>query len=667
MILVVSLHAGGEQVAKTLTLDAIVVEESSEFDDATTSATEGVVPARQLAIRPILRPAEVLESVPGLIVTQHSGDGKANQYFLRGFSLDHGTDFSTTVEGVPTNLSTHAHGQGYNDLNFLIPELIADVAYKKGPYFASEGDFSSTGSAAIHYLDSLSSGIASITAGSFGQKRLFNAKSFDVGGGKLLYGFEYFHNDGPWEQPENYQRFNGVLSYAKSQDDSAYKITAMGYKGDWDATDQVPLRAIQSGAVGRFGSLDASDGGDTHRYSLSGEYAYWGDGAATTAKSYIVNYSLDLYSNYTYFLDNPAQGDQFEQKDDRTIVGGSVERAQTQTLFGLNTTHTFGAQFRNDIIDGVGLYNTQNRVRFNTITSHDVNIATLGLYYQNELKLNDYTRMITGLRSDLYQFDVQDTISPVNSNVVTDSITSPKLNFIFGPWSDTELFVNAGYGFHSNDARGIAASVDPATPLVRTKGAEIGARTHVVKDLQASLALWVLHSDSELVFVGDAGGTEPTDAAKRTGTELSLYWTPTSWFILDADISLSRARYDDPASAGGAYVPQAIEKTVSIGAAITEYDNYFAGIRARYFGSRALIEDNSIRSEPSTLLNLKAGRHLSKNVDLSLDVYNVLDTQNYDIEYYYESQLANESTPVADHVVHPTEPRSVRLSLTYRY
>ncbi|MCX6074490.1 MAG: TonB-dependent receptor [Campylobacterales bacterium] len=667
LILSSSLYAGGEQSLNNVTLLPITVQGEAESSNSTDAATEGTLTAQQLANRPILRPAEVLESVPGLIVTQHSGDGKANQYFLRGFSLDHGTDFYTTVEGMPNNLTTHAHGQGYNDLNYLIPELISSVTYKKGPYYATEGDFSSTGSAHIRYANTLPEAIASVTAGSFGQKRVLNANSFDVNGGKLLYALEYFHNDGPWEKPEGYQRLNGVVSYAKEEGRDSYKITAMGYKGAWDATNHVPLRAIEGGIIGTYGSLDASDGGNTHRYSLSGEYTHRDHDGTTSANAYVIDYGLDLFSNFTYYLDHPIQGDQFEQKDGRTLLGANIGRVSVGTLLGVNSVQSYGFQLRNDAIRGVGLYNTQNRIRFNTITSDRVNVTDAALYYQNELTLSEKVRMIAGIRGNMVRFDVTNDVNTADSAVKVASIASPKLSFIFGPWADTELFVNGGYGFHSNDARGVTHAIDPATPLVRTKGGEIGVRTRAINQLQTSLALWMMDSDSELVFAGDTGGTEPTGPTRRSGIEWASYWTPTPLFILDADVAVSRARYKDSSLAGGSYVPEAIEKTVSIGVGVKEYDDYFGGLRVRYFGSRPLIEDNSVRSKPSTLVNLKIGRHLSKNLDLSVDVYNLFDRKTYDIEYYYESKLATESTSVTDHMVHPCEPRSGRLTLSYHY
>lgn len=661
------MYGGGEQSIREVSLSDILIEADGGESAEASAASGGTIHAKQLNARPLLRPAEVLETVPGLIVTQHSGDGKANQYFLRGFSLDHGTDFYTTIEGMPTNLPTHAHGQGYNDLNFLIPELISDVLYSKGPYYATEGDFASTGSAHIRYKDTLESGIASVSAGSFAQKRLLNADSFELKGGKLLYALEYFRNDGPWEKPEGYQRLNGVVSYAKEVGRERYKISAMGYKGIWDATNHVPLRAIESGLIGTYGSLDPSDGGDTHRYSLSAEYIRRDNDTTTSANGYIIDYGLDLFSNFTYFLNDPLRGDQFEQKDARTIIGANAAQTTFGTLFGHDSLHSYGFALRHDAIRNVSLYTTQNRVAFNTLASDRVNVTDASLYYQNELTLSESLRMIAGIRGDVYRFDVTSRVNPADSAVKTAGIVSPKLSFIFSPRSDTELFVNTGYGFHSNDARGVGKAITPATPLVRTRGGEIGVRTRALDHLQTSVALWMMESDSELVFAGDTGGTEPTGPSRRTGIEWANYWTPAPWFILDADIALSRARYTDPFASGGAYVPEAIEQTVSIGAAVTGYENYFGGVRVRYFGSRALSEDNSVRSRPSTLVNLKAGRRLSRNLEVSLDVYNLFNSKTYDIEYYYPSRLAGETAPVSDHMVHPGEPRSLRFTLSYRY
>lgn len=660
-----SLYGGGEQINNENRLSTITINGEAVSHQETQTSSEGTISSQQLSARPLLRPAEVLEAVPGLIVTQHSGDGKANQYFLRGFSLDHGTDFATTIEGMPTNLPAHAHGQGYNDLNFLIPELISSVAYNKGPYFATNGDFASTGSATIRYANTLPYGILGSTLGANGYQRLLNANTISINGGNLLYALEYFHHDGPWEHPEGYKRLNGVVTYSKDDGKNSYKITAMGYDGKWDATNHVPLRAIESGIIGRYGSLDTSDGGATHRYSLSGEWITRERDHTTKLNAYAINYGLDLFSNFTYYLDN-AQGDQFQQKESRNIVGANLQRIHAGKLANIETTYTYGTQVRHDSVN-VGLFNTQNRQQFNTITHDGVIITNGAIFGQADMALSPRVRMITGLRGDTYHFDVKSSINSADSGSKTATLLSPKLSMIFGLSPDNDLFVSGGYGFHSNDARGVTRSIDPATPLVRVKGGEVGIKNRSLPNLQTALSVWTMESDSELVFVGDAGNTEATGAARRMGIEWANYWTPTPWFIVDADISLSRARYTGNDAIGNRYVPGAMEQTVSLGAVVTDYNSWFGGARLRYFGSRALVEDNSARSQPSALVNLKVGKNITKNFDLVCDIYNLFDRKTYDIQYYYESKMATESSPANGHMIHPGEPRSARLTLRYKY
>src|ERR1700716_2502314 len=286
-------------------------------------ASQITIAGEELNARPVTRPGEILEAVPGLIVTQHSGDGKANQYFLRGFNLDHGTDFLTTIDHMPVNMPTHAHGQGYSDINFLLPELVSRVAYKKGPYFAEDGDFSSAGAADIDYYTKMPRGVASLGFGSDGYRRAMAADSFDAGPGHLLYGFELFHNDGPWINPEDYRKLNGVLRFSEGTNADGYTVSLMGYTGKWNATDQIPQRAVDDGTISRFGAIDPTDGGRTSRYSLSlDRHKTLENGGVFHMDVYAIKYRLDLFSNFTFFLDHPFPvGDQFEQADNRTIVG----------------------------------------------------------------------------------------------------------------------------------------------------------------------------------------------------------------------------------------------------------------------------------------------------------------------------------------------------------
>lgn len=673
--------AGGIQ-----TLDVVEVTASTlDLIGMATSASEGTVTAKQLETRPLLRPGEVLEVVPGIIISQHSGDGKANQYYLRGFNLDHGTDFFTSVNGMPVNLPTNAHGQGYADLNFLIPELVERMQYKKGTYYADEGDFSAAGAAHINYFRKLPQDFADVSMGSNGYRRTLLAGSPKVDYGNLLYAFEWSHNDGPWEVPEGFRKLNGVLRYSQGTERDGFSVTGMAYDANWRSTDQVPQRAIDSGLISRFGSLDPSDGGKTQRYSLSGDWAKSGADSLTKTSAYYVHSSLSLFSNFEFNLSFPAPvGDQFEQTESRDIFGFDASHTWFDKWGGRDTENTFGMQGRFDDIAPVGLYRTVGQQRVDktdygavtwpaVVREDRVKQGSFALYAQNTTNWSDWFRSITGLRGDFYHFKV-DSSNAANSGEVSDRIFSPKLALIFGPWNKTEYYLNLGYGFHSNDARGTTMYVDPAdpatavkpvTPLVRAKGTEIGMRSALLPHLQSSLSLWRLDLASELVFVGDAGTTEPSFPSRRTGVEWANYWTPLSWLTVDADLAVSRARYTeiDPALVAGNYIPGAIQKTLSVGVSAQGASAWSGGLRLRYFGPRPLIEDNSVASKSSTLVNLRTGYQFDKKMKLTLDVLNLFDNKVSDIDYYYASRLPGEAGSVDDIHTHPSEPRTARLSL----
>src|SRR5712671_4282734 len=447
------------------------------------AASQGVVDDVQLENRPLLRPGEVLEVIPGVVVTQHSGTGKANQYFLRGFNLDHGTDFAVHVDGMPVNLPSHGHGQGYADLNFLIPELVEHIHYRKGPYYADEGDFSAAGAAHLHLKRSLGGGFAELKTGSFGYRRgLFGANQ-SVDGGNLLGMLEIGQDDGPWLNPEQLRKLNGVLRYASGDDKNGLTLTGMAYASRWSSTDQIPQRAVDAGRLDRLGAVDPTDGGRSSRYSLSAQWARGDASSSTRASAYAIRSSLNLFSNFTFFLNDPVNGDQFEQVDRRTIAGGEASHTWHTQLGGRDIEHTGGVQLRRDDIGEVGLHDTVARRRLTTVRSDSVDQTGTGLYYLNSITWTPWLRSLAGLRADWYGARVKSD-NPLNSGAVNASLASPKLGLVLGPWSDVEYFLNYGYGFHSNDARGATLTVDPATgaptarvtPLVRAKGGEIGLR-----------------------------------------------------------------------------------------------------------------------------------------------------------------------------------------------
>jgi len=668
--LIAALGIGSSLAAGLPGRDAVVVTPDAQglVGDAD-AASQGTVDEEQIENRPLARPGEVLETVPGVVVTQHSGSGKANQYFLRGFNLDHGTDFAVHVDGMPVNLPSHGHGQGYADINFLIPELIEHVHYRKGQYYAEEGDFSAAGAAHVHLKRALDGTSADLTPGSYGYLRTLVSHGRGFAGGTLLGALEIGRSDGPWVDPEKLRKLNGLLRYAQGDDRNGFTLTAMGYTAHWNATDQVPLRAVNEGTIPRFGAVDPTDGGRTSRYSLSTQWIRSDLQGSTRASGYVIRSELRLFSNFTYFLNDPGNGDQFEQVDRRTISGGEVSHLWKTQFSGREIEHTAGLRLRNDNINQVGLFNTAARQRIGTVRDDSVLQTSASLYYAASIPWNSWLRGNLGLRGDFYRFKV-DGDNPANAGKTSDSLLSPKLGAVLGPWSNTEFYLNYGHGFHSNDARGATITVDPVTgapaervtPLVRAIGYELGMRAAPLRGWQTSLALWRLDLASELLFVGDAGTTEASRPSRRQGIEWTNAYHPYRDVIVDFDLTLSKARFreDDPA---GNYIPGSADRTFSGGVTFGGKEGWSGGLRLRYFGARALVEDNSQRSGASALVNAQVGYAVSKQFKIRLEVINLLDRKVDDITYFYASRLQGEPAAGAeDKHFHPVEPRSLRVS-----
>jgi len=521
-------------VASTLTLWAdpepkplgkiVVMGRQDSLLGVADSATIGVTGAVQLGERPLLRPGEILETVPGLIITQHAGGGKANQYFMRGFNLDHGTDFATFLDGVPLNMPSHGHGQGYADMNFLIPELVERVNYQKGPYYAQTGDFGTAGAAYLETFKTLPKGLLLIEGGSFGHGRLLVADSVKSGSGDLLYALQGAHSDGPWLMGDNYRRANGQLSWSRGDGHDGFTTTLRFYQGEWRTSDQIPLVLVESGALSPWGNMDPTNGGDSRYLSWSADWRHRHGGSEDRLQAYVFRYELDLFSNFTYALNDPVNGDQFEQQDARTAAGFSYVRHIHAEWDRRPTETSFGVQFRHDWVDN-GLYATDDRVRLSTTSQHELGVGTLGLFAEHRVQWTPTFRSVIGGRGDLQFADVSSLASPADSGNASTALFSPKLTLAWGPWDKTEYFVQAGYGFHSNDVRGATLSSGPLRGLVPARGAEIGVRTLAFKDLQSTVSLWYLRTQSELVFIGDAGSVEPS-ARSASATSVPATSTP---------------------------------------------------------------------------------------------------------------------------------------------
>ena len=570
---------------------------------------------------PFTRPGEALEIVPGLIVTQHSGEGKANQYFLRGFNLDHGTDLAITVDGMPVNMPTHGHGQGYADINFLIPELIQSVNVRKGPYFADVGDFGSAGAVGIDYVTRLPRNIAEVTLGSFGYRRGVAAGSTTVGDGTLLAAIEGTKYNGPWDVPDDVRKINGVMRYSQGTPTDGFTLTGMAY-----------------------------------------------------SSAYAIRSDLQLYNNFTYFLGNPVNGDQFNQLDRRTLGGFDIRHAFDWRFAGLETQTRVGIQTRYDDIR-VGLFKTEQRNWLSTVREDRVQEGNVGFWTDSTTRWTDWLRTTVGIREDFFAGTVTSD-TPENSGNAQASMVSPKAGIVLGPWFKTEFYGNAGYGLHSNDIRGATIAVDPSdkvTPLdrvpllVRSRGAEIGVRNKAIDGLTSSLAVFVLDFASELLFVGDAGTTEPSRPSRRVGVEWVNQYKPVPWLSFDLDVAYTKARFTDFDIAGDR-IPGAPAWVGSASVVVGGETGWFGALKARYFGPRPLIEDDSVRSLSSLIFNARAGYRFDNGLRIQLDVLNLFNTQTNQIEYCYVSRLPGEPIAgVADRHVHAAEPRAIRITAAARF
>jgi hypothetical protein len=651
------------------------------------SASQGEVSQARLEYRPLSRNGELLEVVPGAVATQHSGSGKANQYFLRGFNLDHGTDFTTYVDGIPMNMPSHAHGQGYMDINSVIPELVKNIEYGKGPYYAEVGDFSAAGYAKMFSMDKLPQGILKFTGGQFDYYRALIANSNKLGRGDLLYAGELNFYNGVWQQPEDSKKFNGMLRYTLNEGNWGASVNAKAYTNSWTATNQIPQASVDNGTLGLYGTMDPSDGGNTNRYSFSSNLWNKGDNWKNDANIYALYYDVNLYSNFTGYLDNPVNGDQIHQFEHRVQTGGNIEHTRYNKLFGFDMDNTFGLQFRHDEIMNLGLDHTINRQYFSTVSHNNVSETTAGAYLKNQTYWLEKVRTIAGLRGDFINNDVTvlDTathdpnVNAANSGHRGQVLASPKLSLIIGPWYNTEYFVNAGYGYHSNDARGTTLQFDPntgtaldssaarITPLAWSRGAETGIRSNFIQGLNSTLALWWLESSQELVFTGDAGTTEVNGKSQRYGVEWTNYYKPTDWLTLDADFALTSARYvTTPVGETNNYVPNSVGRVISTGATVVAPNGLFGTIRLRHFGNMPLDTSGTYWSGSTSIVNLGAG-YKQKRYKLEFDIFNIFDSSSNDIAYAYQYAYPAGASSQTGIMKHPVEPRMARATVTINF
>ncbi|WP_018267798.1 TonB-dependent receptor [Methylosinus sp. LW4] len=691
------------------------------------AASEKVWTGQQVNAVPFSRPGEALEVVPGLIITQHSGEGKANQYMLRGFQLDHGTDLSLTLDGMPINMRTHGHGQGYADANFLIPELLSSIVARKGPYYADKGDFSSAGAVDMQYVDKVDPGLIAATGGSFAYGRLLSIKSFEVNGGNLLAAIESGVYSGPWTRPDEVRKINSVLRWSRGTQDDGVSITAMAYANRWFSTDQIPERAVYGGAIPLWGNIDPTDGGNASRFSLSGRWSQTEGAHSSRIEAYAIRSTLNLYNNFSYFLAQPDISDQFRQFDRRTVLGVNAQHSVKYEFAGFPIETRVGLQSRYDNIR-VGLQDAYRRQPYDTISNDQVVEGSVGLWTDTTVSWTPWLRTVAGVRLDYYGASVgniQDPLSapkdpatglpiwtgPWNSGSKTAALSSPKAGIILGPFEKTEFFLNFGEGFHSTDARGTVTTLSPADGsqvatiplLVKSRGAEIGARTKIIDGLDSSVSFWWLDFDSENQFEGDTGNTTFGRPSRRYGVEITNHYSPTPWLHLEGDVALTHARFRgvdqlqaltwvdllQPGSfqygtyvgnAAGNFVPEAPSIVASGSIEVGEKTGWFGALRYRYFGTRPLTEDGAFKSPATGSLNLRVGYRFDNGWAIQADAFNVTNSRSDQITYAYGSLLKTDALyglcqagtapanvcaiGVMDRHFKPMEPAAVRVTVS---
>ena len=649
--------------------EVVVWGRSLQLIGTADSASQGVIGYADFSTRPIARVGELVEVVPGMIATQHSGPGKANQYFLRGFNLDHGSDFSTFFDGMPVNMRTHAHAQGYMDLNFIIPEIIERIDFQKGPYFADTGDFSLAGSNSMKTYDVLEEGFSELTLGSRDEIRFVTANSFDFAEGSLLYALEHQQTNGFYDLEQDVRKLNGLLKYTGDFAGVPSRITLSAYDSEWTSTNQVPQRAVNSGLIDRFGFIDPDLGGESYRYSITGNFELT---ESWDLNLYASSYYMSLINNPTYLLNDPINGDEFEQEDERRLFGGALRNEAEIELFGVPVRRTVGADIRYDNVDELNLFNTLSRRRIGTIREDKAEEFSIGAFGELQFQVTDALRATVGVRYDYYDGEV-DAFRSQNSGDDDDSLWQPNIGLAYRLNENLEFYGNYGHGFHSNDVRAAVNTVDPVTGdptesldmLVEGKGSEIGFRYDTLEGFNLSAAYYTLKMDSELVFVGDAGTTEPGDPSRRDGIEVTSFWEISDQLVFDISGAKSDGHFIGLPSGENA-IPDAHDLVYGAGLTYAGGNGWTSSLRVRHFGDAALTEDEVVEKGSSTLLHFGLS-YEQDNWEIGLDILNLLDEEDDDIAYWFESQLPGEAAAVEDIHFHPADPRTVRVLMKYKF
>ena len=630
-----------------------------------------VVPGEDFQVRPQGRPADLLRLVPGLVIAQHAGGGKADQQFLRGFDSDHGTDVLITLDGMPINLRSHAHGQGYADTHFIIPETLSALEITKGPYEIRQGDFATAGAVNFVTAETVSDNVIQHGSASFDLRRDLVVASPTRGAVNTLVAFEGYHNDGPFIHPDGYDRYNGLAKTTLHPTEATdLSLSVTHHAGNWHGSGQIPLREVRAGRLDRFGAIDPSEGGRTYRTTVNlhgawhpDEYSSW------QTQWYYQHYGLDLYSNFTFFKDDRVNGDGIGQFDRRHVYGADLRYQREGHQWGVNATGTLGFQTRVDDAR-VRLVHQAQRNTLAITQAADLLEGSYTPYAELELHPLTKVRLVTGVRQDFFHDQVED--HKPGSTALNGIRSADRLgytgNLILGPWARTEYFANYGQGFHSNDARAIILS-PTLDPLPNARGAEVGIKTRPTEPWQWTGTLWWLDLASELVFSGDDGTTEARGKPRRCGWELGPRWTPLAWLQVGGDVPWSHAEF----TATGEAVTGAPKLVARGDVTVRTPQGLESSLEVRHLGPRDGVGDRSIHLQGYTVIDWTTRYRLSrhhpwwKHVDLFFTVENLFNHHYREAQFVTETQLQSESSPVQDITFSPGYPRTVSGGLRIEF
>ncbi len=621
-----------------------------------------------LKTNPVNNSQELLRTVPGLIIGQHAGGGKAEQIFLRGFDIDHGTDIALSVNGMPVNMVSHAHGQGYADMHWITPEAIESINFGKGPYYADRGDFATAGFVDFKLKNRLDNNLVRFELGQFNTQRILGMYNvLDKKNHSAWVSSEFISTDGPFVSTQNFKRVNLMARYAgQLENNDRIGVTATYFKSSWDASGQIPQRAVDQGLISRFGAIDDTEGGETSRMNLQLEYTKNIDeNSFVKTMAYYAEYDFKLFSNFTFFLEDSVNGDQIKQYEDRQLFGGYTEYNRYFNLGENRMLVQFGGGIRNDQTTNSELSHTANRLTtIDSIKLGDINQANSYAYANLDLNFGKW-KINPGLRFDYFEFDYYDKLLPnYQTQSVNKSIASPKLNFQYNYSSNLQVYLNTGKGFHSNDTRVVVAQ-NGKDILPAAYGADLGAIWKPAPKLIVNAALWTLYLEQEFVYVGDAGVVEPGGRTERQGVDLSLRYQPLKWLYADVDVNYTLARSaDDPE--GKNYIPLAPDFTVMGGLSAMFENGLYAAARVRHIDGRPANEDNSIVAEGYTVVDFNMG-YQWKSIELGLKIHNVFNVEWNETQFATETRLAGESEAVEEITFTPGTPFSATAVLTYRF